>query len=79
MIFASYSPTNLSETLHHSHLLAVGDVHRVNSVVGGLGETEQIDGIVDIRLALSVQSDKAVQFIREVQLRLADILIIEDM
>jgi len=65
------------QTLHHRHRLGVGDVERIDGVVGRFGETEQVNAVEDVGFALSVEPDKAIQFIRKVQLRLTDILVIQ--
>ena len=63
--------------LNHSHLFGVRNVLTINSVVRGLGEAEVVDGIEQIGLALAIEPDKAVEFIREAEGGFSDILIVE--
>ena len=43
---------------------------------GGFGEREQINGIKDVGFALTVQSDKAVEFGRELKGGFADVAVV---
>lgn len=63
--------------LHHGHLLVVGDIERVLGGIGRLGETEHIDSVEHVGLALPVQTDQAVELGREGHRRLADVAIVE--
>ena len=64
-------------TLNHRHVLVVGDVLAINSVVRRLGEAEVVDGIKDIGLALTVETNETIEFIREAELRFTDILVVD--
>ena len=63
--------------LNHRHVLVVGDVLAINSVVRRLGEAEVVDGVKDIGLALTVETNETIEFIRETELRFTDILIVD--
>ena len=63
-------------TLHECHFFAVRNVQTVLACEGGFGKTQQIDRIQDIRLALSVEADEAVEFGGKIQTRFAYVAII---
>lgn len=63
--------------LNHRHVLVVGDVLAINSVVRRLGEAEVVDGVKDIGLALTVETNETIELIRETELRFTDILVID--
>ena len=63
--------------LNHRHVLVVGDVLAINSVVRRLGETEVVYGIKDIGLALTVETNETIELIRETELRFTDILVVD--
>ena len=65
-------------TLHHGHILAVGDVERVLGGIGRLGETKQIDSVQDVGLALAVEAHEAIELGCKLKRSLADIAIVED-
>ena len=54
------------------------DVEAVLGRESGLGETQQIDGIKDVRFSLSVEPNETIEFGTEFQTRLANIAIVED-
>ena len=56
----------------------MGDVEGVLGGESGLGEREQVDRVQDIRFALSVQSNEAVEFGRKLQTCLADVAVVQD-
>ena len=70
-------PIQVVDALHHHHLLAVTDVHRVDGVRHALRQREEVDGIEHIRLALAVMSDEAVHLGRELQFRRRDVAIVQ--
>jgi hypothetical protein len=57
---AGYDEVVGVESLHEACLLVVCDILRVDGGEGGLGETEQIDGIQDIGFTLRIVSVKNV-------------------
>lgn len=63
--------------LNHRHVLVVGDVLAINSVVRRFGETEVVDGVKDIGFALTVETNETIEFIRESELRFTDILVVD--
>ena len=63
--------------LNHSHVFGMRNILTINSVVRGLGEAEVVDGIEQIGLALAIEPDQAVEFIREAEGSFSDILIVE--
>ena len=53
------------------------NVLTVNGVVRRFGETQIVDGVQDVGLALPVEPYETIQFIREMQTRLSDILVVQ--
>lgn len=54
------------------------DVETVLRGESRLGEGQQVDGVEDVRLSLSVEPDEAVEFGAELQTRFADVAVVED-
>ena len=54
------------------------DVQTILTCKRRFGKTQQIDRVQDIRFALSVESDEAVEFGTKLQTRLADIAVVEN-
>ena len=63
--------------LNHRHVLVVGDVLAVNSVVRRFGETQVVDSVQYVGLALPVEPNETVEFVREAELCFTDILVID--
>ena len=63
--------------LNHSHVFVVRNILTINSVVCGLGETEVIDSIQQIGLALTVETNKTIELVREAKGGFSDILVVE--
>ena len=55
------------------------DILRVNGIERRLCETQVIDCVQQVGLALTVQADKTVKFVSKRQACLADILEVDDM
>ena len=55
----------------------MGDAGGVLLGEGGLGEGEQVDGVQEVGFALTVESDEAIDVLREAQVCLPDILVVQ--
>ena len=64
--------------LDEGEVFVVGDVLCVLDVKERLGETEVVDSVQQVRFALSVEADKAVDFIRKAEVGFADVFVVED-
>ena len=73
------SQTWLILTLYHGEVGFVADVLGVNGVEGGFGETQIVDGIQEVGFALTVLTDKTVEFVGKRKTRLVDVLEVDDM
>ena len=62
--------------LNQRKISVVRDVLRVLNIEERLGEAQVIDSVQQVGFALTVQSDKTIDLVRETQVCLADILII---
>ena len=51
--------------LYHCHFFAVGDILAVRGSESRFGEGKEVDGIEQIGLALSVESDETIELVRE--------------
>ena len=54
------------------------DVKAVLRGEGGLGKGQEINGIKDVRLSLSVESDETIEFGAELQTRFANVAVVEN-
>ena len=67
----------LVEPLQGHKLLIVPHAQHVDAAAVAATETQEMDGVQHIRLALTVAADEAIQLGREVQFGLGNVLIIE--
>ena len=56
----------------------MGDVERVLGGESGFGEREEVDRVEDVRFALTVETDEAVEFGGKLKRSFADVAIVED-
>ena len=54
------------------------DIERILTCVSGLCETQQINRIEDVRFALTVETDEAVEFGGKLKRSFADVAIVEN-
>ena len=67
----------LVEALQRHELLPMPDAQHIDAAAVAAAETQEMDGIQHIRLALAVVTDEAIQVRREMQLSLRNVLIIK--
>ena len=65
-------------TLEHQEVLAVADDGGVDGIGSGVAEGEEIDGIEDVGLADTVAANHTIDFRREVERGLPDVLIVDE-
>ena len=54
------------------------DIERILTCVSGFGEREEVDRVEDVRFALTVETDEAVEFGGKLKRGFADVAIVED-
>ena len=63
--------------LDHRHVLVVGDVLAIDGVVRRFGEAQVVDSVQYVGLALPIEPNETVEFVRETELRFTDILVVD--